>query len=61
MQMLREVVTHEGIVFEAWPEHGCWYQRGHADQLGALHMPMGVDGRPVFEDLGEVEVRWEDA
>jgi len=56
---MRAEMQYQGVTFEAWPEHGCWYEKGKANQIGAMHIPMGVDG-PVFDDIGEVEVLWEE-
>jgi hypothetical protein len=58
---MRELIECEGTTFEAWPEHGCWYERGRAHQIGAMHIPMGVRGAPVVEDMAEVEALWVDA
>ena len=46
------------MTFEAWPEHGCWYEKGRANEMGALHIPMSVTGAPIVEDMGEIEDRW---
>ena len=58
---MRDEMEYEGMRFQAWPEHGCWYEKGKANQMGAMHIPMGVSGAPVFDDMGEVEVLWEEA
>lgn len=57
---MRAEMQYQGVTFQAWPEHGCWYEKGRADRVGALYVPMGVDG-PVFADMGEVEVLWKEA
>jgi hypothetical protein len=55
---MRKQIECEGVTFEAWPEHGCWYEKGRANEMGALHIPMSVTGAPIVEDMGEIEDRW---
>ena len=50
------------VVLEYWPEHGCWYEASHADEVGALYAPAFEDGHlPTDEDVCEVSVRYADA
>jgi hypothetical protein len=58
---MRGEMKYQGMTFQAWPEYGCWYEKGKANEMGAMHIPMGIDGVPVFDDMGEVEVLWEEA
>lgn len=59
--MVRDLLIHDGIAFISWPEHGCWYEIDAPNEVGRLHIPMSVDGSPVLEDMGEIEVLWEEA
>jgi hypothetical protein len=50
------------IAMVAYPEHGCWYELGHVDEVGAFWAPMRLSGAPPDpEEVGEIEVRREDA
>jgi len=42
-------------------ERGAFFDRRRGDEVGALHCPMNEDGTPDLPNLGEVEVRYEDA
>ena len=53
--------TVDGIVF--YPNHaqGAWYQVGTLGEVGALYMPMLLDGSPDVTQVGEVEIEYKDA
>jgi hypothetical protein len=46
-------------VFYAKPEHGAFYEVGFNGEIGTLYVPMNADGSPDIQNLGEVEVEWE--
>lgn len=46
----------ETVTLEAWPEHGCYYEVGHADERGASYVPMMADGSPEMDDDGNVNL-----
>jgi hypothetical protein len=48
-----------GVTFYAYPEQGAWYADG--GKVGTLYAPMLLDGSFDPEDVGEIEVAYEDA
>ena len=58
----RRIEEFAGVMYEAWPEHGVWYELGRPNEIGALHRPMLADGSMDRDSLcGEIEVLYEDA
>jgi hypothetical protein len=53
-------ITGDTATFYAKPEHGCFYEVGFNGEIGSLHAPMNSDGTPDIENVGTIEVRWED-
>ena len=46
---MREQIECEGVTFEAWPEHGCWYEKGsrHDSRSGrSIAMPCLMASKP---------------
>lgn len=60
-------VAESEVLLEEWPEHGAWYEVGRTEPetggvIGSLYAPAYADGSlPTAEDIGEIEVRFEDA
>jgi hypothetical protein len=58
------VVVVDEIAFRACPEQGAWYELDDPNpngSVGRLYMPMLRDGAPDIEQLGEIEVAYEEA
>ena len=51
----------EVFVFYSKESHGAWYQVGTNGEVGSFYMPMNKDGSPDIENVGEIEVIWEEA
>lgn len=56
---VRDRITLDGVVFEAHPEKGAWYEAGRVDQPGALYAPMNDDGSP--DEPAEIIYSWTEA
>ena len=57
-------ITVDGIEFRAVKEFGGWYESDDptpSGTVGRLMMPMFSDGTPDIDNLGEIEVSYEDA
>ena len=52
--------TVDGVTFYPVPEKGAWYENGE-DKIGNLIAPMLLDGSFDPDEIGEIEVRYEDA
>jgi len=63
MKMRNVFLRVGGELFEFYPkpEHGAYYQVGTNGEIGALYIPMCADGHPDFENVGEIEIEWENA
>jgi hypothetical protein len=54
-------VGTELIEFYLKKEHGAYYQVGTNGEIGSFHIPIDEDGTPDIENVGEIEVEWENA
>lgn len=51
----------DGIVFYPYPDHGAWYEVGHRGEVGSYYMPMFRDGTPDTDNVGIIEIPYDDA
>ncbi len=49
------------IEFYYKEEHACYYQVGTKGEIGSFFIPVYADGTIDFENVGEVEVIYEEA
>ena len=55
-------VNGEDVTLYAAPEYGGWYEDPtDGGPIGTLYAPMNVDGSFDPDEIGEIEVRYEDA
>lgn len=60
-QNIKVKVGNTDVEFYAKPEQGAYYEVGTNGEIGALYIPMNANGTPDIENVGEIEVKWEDA
>jgi len=51
----------ESFEFYAKKEHGAYYQVGKLGEIGEFYIPMNEDNSADIENVGEIEVEWENA